>query len=85
MSIFTLFLIVLFGYCANGYYGDYYCQDGTDVMVHLFEWKHSDVAKECEEFLAPHGFCGVQVNAIRIKHQTPLNDYLSIEMTFLIS
>lgn len=31
------------------------------VMVHLFEWKWEDVAAECERFLAPKGFAGVQV------------------------
>ena len=31
------------------------------AIVHLFEWKWLDIAKECEEFLAPHGYAGVQV------------------------
>ncbi len=32
------------------------------VMVHLFEWKWSDIAEECEEFLGPYGFSAVQVS-----------------------
>ncbi len=32
------------------------------VMVHLFEWKWSDIAKECENFLGPKGFAAVQVS-----------------------
>ncbi len=32
-----------------------------DAMVHLFEWKWDDIAAECERFLAPNGFAGVQV------------------------
>jgi len=32
-----------------------------DAIVHLFEWKWDDVAAECERFLAPNGFAGVQV------------------------
>lgn len=32
------------------------------VMVHLFEWKWSDVAQECENFLGPKGFAAVQVS-----------------------
>jgi alpha-amylase len=32
------------------------------VMVHLFEWKWKDIAKECREFLGPHGFSAVQVS-----------------------
>lgn len=34
------------------------------VMVHLFEWKWNDVADECERFLAPHGYAGVQVSPV---------------------
>ena len=32
------------------------------VFVHLFEWKWSDVAIECEKFLGPKGFAAVQVS-----------------------
>lgn len=31
-------------------------------MVHLFEWKWRDIANECETFLGPNGFGGVQVS-----------------------
>ena len=34
---------------------------GKQVIVQLFEWKWTDIAKECERFLGPKGFCGVQV------------------------
>jgi len=34
---------------------------GRSVMVHLFEWKWADIAAECENFLGPNGFGGVQV------------------------
>ncbi|XP_076240333.1 alpha-amylase-related protein-like [Calliopsis andreniformis] len=34
-------------------------------MVHLFEWKWLDIARECEEFLGPMGFGGVQVSPIQ--------------------
>lgn len=33
-------------------------------IVHLFEWKFADIADECERFLAPNGFAGVQVSPI---------------------
>ncbi|XP_017466646.1 PREDICTED: alpha-amylase-related protein [Rhagoletis zephyria] len=33
-----------------------------NTIVHLFEWKWTDIAKECERFLAPQGFAGVQVS-----------------------
>lgn len=32
------------------------------VMVHLFEWKWNDVARECQQFLGPKGFSAVQVS-----------------------
>jgi alpha-amylase len=35
---------------------------GRSGIVHLFEWKFSDIADECERFLAPRGFGGVQVS-----------------------
>jgi alpha-amylase len=34
---------------------------GRTVMVHLFAWKFSDIAKECVDFLGPRGYAGVQV------------------------
>lgn len=38
---------------------------GHDGMVHLFEWKWHDIANECERFLGPMGFGGVQVREIK--------------------
>jgi alpha-amylase len=32
------------------------------VMVHLFEWKWTDIARECETYLGPKGFAAVQVS-----------------------
>ncbi|NXY27380.1 AMYP amylase, partial [Pomatorhinus ruficollis] len=31
-------------------------------IVHLFEWRWQDIALECERYLAPNGFGGVQVS-----------------------
>ncbi len=31
------------------------------VIVQLFEWTYEAVANECENYLGPKGFCGVQV------------------------
>ncbi|XP_046422143.1 alpha-amylase-like [Neodiprion pinetum] len=36
--------------------------DNRDGMVHLFEWKWSDIADECERFLGPKGYGGVQIS-----------------------
>ncbi len=35
------------------------------TAVHLFEWKWADIANECERFLGPYGYAGVQVNFIK--------------------
>ena len=37
------------------------------VIVHLFEWKWADIAAECENFLAPKGFGGVQVKSCSVE------------------
>ncbi|WP_218313966.1 carbohydrate-binding module family 20 domain-containing protein [Halomonas sp. 18071143] len=37
-------------------------QAHAGAFVHLFEWKWSDVAQECENFLGPKGFSAVQVS-----------------------
>jgi alpha-amylase len=36
---------------------------GRSAIVHLFEWKFNDIADECERFLAPRGYAGVQVGS----------------------
>src|SRR5436190_18732678 len=33
-----------------------------DVFVHLFEWKWTDVATECQQVLGPAGFTAVQIS-----------------------
>lgn len=37
---------------------------GRDVMVHLFQWRYNDIAAECEAFLGPHGYGGVQTSPV---------------------
>jgi alpha-amylase len=32
------------------------------AMVHLFEWRWDDVARECETFLGPNGYAAVQIS-----------------------
>lgn len=41
---------------------DPYFDEGRSGIVHLFEWKWDDIALECETFLGPHGFAGIQVS-----------------------
>lgn len=35
--------------------------DDRNTIVHLFEWKFTDIADECERFLQYKGYGGVQV------------------------
>ncbi|XP_063964229.1 alpha-amylase-like [Lytechinus pictus] len=37
-------------------------QEGRTAIVHLFEWKWTDIVRECEEYLGPHQFAGVQIS-----------------------
>ncbi|XP_068945346.1 alpha-amylase 1B-like [Petaurus breviceps papuanus] len=41
---------------------DPHTQKGQTSIVHLFEWRWDDIALECERYLAPNGFGGVQVS-----------------------
>jgi alpha-amylase len=34
---------------------------GRTAIVHLFEWTWTSIAAECERFLGPTGYCGLQV------------------------
>ncbi|CAK1584635.1 unnamed protein product [Parnassius mnemosyne] len=46
---------------VRGYKNPYYAP-GRSVNVHLFEWKWNDIADECERFLGPKGFGGIQIS-----------------------
>eukprot|EP00002_Diphylleia_rotans_P009574 TRINITY_DN19961_c0_g1_i1.p1 TRINITY_DN19961_c0_g1~~TRINITY_DN19961_c0_g1_i1.p1 ORF type:complete len:528 (-),score=104.17 TRINITY_DN19961_c0_g1_i1:244-1827(-) len=45
------------------------------VYVHLFEWKWEDIARECEQYLAPKGYRGVQISPPN-EHRRVTNPYL---------
>ncbi|EAT40611.1 AAEL007673-PA [Aedes aegypti] len=38
--------------------------NGHSGIVHLFEWKFSDIALECERFLGPRGYGGIQLSPV---------------------
>ncbi|KAH8336241.1 hypothetical protein KR067_008827, partial [Drosophila pandora] len=48
---------------ANAQFNTNYAS-GRSGMVHLFEWKWDDIAAECENFLGPYGYAGVQVSPV---------------------
>jgi hypothetical protein len=37
-------------------------QGDRRVIVHLFEWKWTEIAQECVDYLGPKGYCGVQAS-----------------------
>jgi alpha-amylase len=45
-------------------YHDPHFAEDRSVIVQLFEWKWTDIAKECEEFLGPYGYGGVQTSPV---------------------
>lgn len=55
----VLLLLAVVGLCGAQY--DPNTQFGRTSIVHLFEWRWADIALECERYLAPYGFGGVQV------------------------
>ncbi|XP_013119376.2 alpha-amylase B [Stomoxys calcitrans] len=53
---------------------DPHFMDNRSTMVHLFEWTWKDIAKECEDFLGPQGYGGVQIsppNEVRVLDNNP--------------
>ncbi len=46
-----------------------------DVFVHLFEWRWTDVAAECETVLGPAGYRAVQVSPPQEHSLTPSRDW----------
>eukprot|EP00058_Branchiostoma_floridae_P009091 XP_002594579.1 hypothetical protein BRAFLDRAFT_77550 [Branchiostoma floridae] len=63
MSIIILFLAGLSGTLAQHAPNT---ADNKQAIVHLFEWRWADIAAECETFLGPYGFGGVQVRNCRL-------------------
>ncbi|KDR10404.1 alpha-amylase 1-like [Zootermopsis nevadensis] len=48
--------------------------ENTSAIVHLFEWKFDDVAAECERFLSPQGYAGVQLSPVNEVIKPNVND-----------
>ncbi|XP_044288528.1 pancreatic alpha-amylase-like [Varanus komodoensis] len=55
-----LLLLAALGLCWTQYMSK--MKPARTSIVHLFEWRWMDVALECERFLGPNGFAGVQVS-----------------------
>ncbi|XP_050666679.1 alpha-amylase 4N-like isoform X4 [Leptidea sinapis] len=54
------FILLLTAVASCFAYKDPQFASGRTTMVHLFEWKWDDIAAECERFLGPKGFGGIQ-------------------------
>lgn len=55
-----LILAVLLGLSLAQY--NPHTKHGRTSIVHLFEWRWKDIAAECERYLAPNGYGGVQIS-----------------------
>jgi hypothetical protein len=75
-----LLLLSVIGLCWAQYSPN--TQHGQTSIVHLFEWRWADIAKECERYLSLHGFGGVQVS---ITHSINFIVYCSYGNVILIS
>src|SRR5690349_20379870 len=61
MKLLSIFALVGFAAVSNSQFATNQWA-GRSGIVHLFEWKWADIAAECENFLAPNGYAGVQVS-----------------------
>ena len=53
LSLALVFFVVAFQFFTGEATKDPLTVNGRSVFVHLFEWKWSDIAAECERFLGP--------------------------------
>lgn len=56
---------ILLSTVHGGTYSDYdsiHTLPNRPTMVHLFEWKWTDIANECETFLSKYGYGAVQIS-----------------------
>ncbi|KAL3280417.1 hypothetical protein HHI36_017899 [Cryptolaemus montrouzieri] len=56
ISLFSLSIVLIHAQKDPNFVGN------RSTIVHLFEWKWLDIAKECEDFLAAKGYGGVQIS-----------------------
>lgn len=62
-AIFTLMVLISSLICVKSQKKPHFVGDRS-VIVELFEWKFTDIAKECLKYLGPNGFGGVQVSPV---------------------
>jgi len=57
-----MLLVLMFFGSSLADYTESHCKDQKQAIVHLFEWSWDAIAEECETWLGPKGFCGVQIS-----------------------
>uniref|UniRef100_A0A0N4ZJ63 Alpha-amylase n=1 Tax=Parastrongyloides trichosuri TaxID=131310 RepID=A0A0N4ZJ63_PARTI len=55
-------LLITKAHSYNFYWYDQLESGDKQVIVHLFEWKWTDIANECETFLSKYGYGAVQIS-----------------------
>jgi len=61
MKLLIGLIVAFLAISVNGQHNPNFASNRQGI-VHLFEWKWADIASECERFLAPNGFAGVQIS-----------------------
>lgn len=64
MNLFVFCSLICSVLAASNEHLDPHFIPNRSGIVHLFEWKFNDIVTECETFLAPNGFAGVQVSPV---------------------
>lgn len=62
MKLLITFLVVCSVALSKADYTNTHWWAGRSAMIHLMDWRWADIAAECENFLAPNGYAGVQVS-----------------------
>lgn len=70
MFLFIALLTIHFQGSSSSPYSDPHFTGNRSVIVHLMQWKFTDIAAECERFLGPYGYGGIQLS--------PVNEHASL-------
>ena len=79
MSMRRITLVLAITLVAADPYESFHGVNGKDTIVHLFQWKWSDIANECEQFLSKWGYGAVRVgrqHALMHLQTSPPNEHL---------
>lgn len=52
------------GIITSSPYSNPHFTGNRSVIVHLMQWKFTDIAAECERFLGPYGYGGIQLSPV---------------------